>query len=85
MMSFSHRVGGMVYSSLEGMQMQTQSPNLLLHSRFRHGSGQCWRPEMRKSLLSLLDLLEGSSWFMMPLEAMLVLVVHAVAPGHDEA
>lgn len=59
-MSFSHRVDEMVYNSLEGRQIQTQSPNLLLHSRLPPGSEKCWRLKMRKRLLSGLGLLEGS-------------------------
>lgn len=84
MMSFSHRVGGRVYNSPEGRQIQNQSPNPLLYSRLPSGSGKCWRLKMRKIVLSGLDLLEGSPWSMVLMEAMLSMV-HAAAPGHDEA
>lgn len=40
---------------------------------------------MRNGSLTVLNLLEGSLWCMMPLEAVLVFVVHAAIPGHDNA
>lgn len=39
---------------------------------------------MRKVSFPGMDFLKGSLWPTMPLEAMLVLVVHAAAPGHSE-
>ena len=45
----------------------------------------CPGNDMRRCSLSGLDLLEGPLWSAMPPEAMLVSVVHAAAPAHDEA
>lgn len=48
-------------------------------------SGQGWKPEIKEVSLTGLDLLEGPPWSPKPMEAILVTVVHAIAPGIDEA
>lgn len=39
---------------------------------------------MRKDSLCGLDFPEGPLWSVMPLEVMLVYVISAISPGHDE-
>lgn len=54
----------------------------------RDPPGSVWaatKAKMRKGSLSGLDLLKGPPRFLMPLEAMLVSVVHSGTPSHDEA
>lgn len=64
MLSLLSWVSGMVYNSLELMQMQTQHPNLLPAHEILLASKQCLKLKMRSKK---------------PLEAMLVSLPHAAA------
>lgn len=74
----------MKYSRRELIQAQTQPQNLLLGLRISLALGKDGSLRKKKGFLAGLDLLEGPLWSPMPLEAVLVTVAHAVAPGRDE-
>lgn len=83
------RYEGWLWSTVEHVialltQTQTQPQNI------QPAAGSLWlwamvKVEMRNSSLSGLDILEGLRWSMVPLEAILVSVVNAAAPGCYES
>lgn len=85
MLPLPRKIGGVACTSLELMQMKTRSRNLPPNHGIPLALGYDGVPNMRKSSLSGLDLLEGPPWFKRALEAILVLVVQAAAPDCDEA
>lgn len=81
----SHSVCGMVYSTLELMQMQAQPLNLLPSLRILLALGNDGGQRWGKVSLSGMNPQTVPPWSEIPQEAMLMSVAHGAASDHDEA